>query len=79
MSTPKQRRRGPVGAVQPLVLSTGLRVLSGSQWEPLADFPGYLVSRDGTQLAREIKVRTNKDGSRWARVMRRGKQTIIRI
>ena len=79
MAKAKHRHIGPPGAVQPLVLSTGLRVLSGSQWEPLADFPGYLVSRDGTQLAREIKVRTNKNGTRWARVMRRGKQTVIRL
>lgn len=79
MSTPKYRRRGPVGAVQPLVLSTGLRVLSGSQWEPLADFPGYLVSRDGTQLAREIKVRTNKNGTRFARVSIKGKQYVVKV
>ena len=61
------------------VLSTGLRVLPGYQWEPLADFPGYVVSYDGTQLAREIKVRTNKNGTRYARVMKRGKQTVIRL
>ena len=79
MSIPKRRRFGPPGAVQPLVLSSGLRVLSGSQWEPLADFPGYLVSRDGTQLAREIKVRTNKNGTRWARVSIRGKQHVVKL
>lgn len=47
-------------------------------WEPLEAFPGYLISTDG-RVAREIRVRTNKNGTRWARVMRRGKQTVIRL
>lgn len=47
-------------------------------WFNRADLPGYLVSLDG-RLAREIKVRTNKNGTRFARVMRGGKQTVIRL
>lgn len=47
-------------------------------WVAVDGFPGYVRSADG-RLAREIKVRTNKNGTRWARVMRGGRQTVIRL
>ena len=33
----------------------------------------------GCRIAREIKVRTNKNGTRWARVSIKGKQHVIRV
>lgn len=75
MSTPKQRRQRP---------TTGFRVqtdalMASEPWHAIKGLPGYVLHHTDGRLAREIKVRTNKDGTQWARVMRKGKQTVIRL
>ncbi len=47
-------------------------------WKPVEGFPGYLISTDG-RLARLVKVRANKNGTRFARVSVRGSQRTIRL
>jgi len=47
-------------------------------WVAMDGLPGYVRSADG-RIAREIKVRTNKNGTRWARVSIKGKQHVIRV
>jgi hypothetical protein len=47
-------------------------------WFPRADVPGYMVTLDG-RLAREVKVRKNKNGTRFARVSVKGKQRTIKV
>lgn len=74
MSTPKQRRRGP---------SKGFTLnehdlMAPTPWKRVMCLPGYVLSADG-RLAREIKVRTNKNGTRWARVSIKGKQYVVSI
>ena len=56
----------------------GLIVRTENLWKPVEGFPGYVATADG-RIAREIRVRTNKNGTRWARVMRGGRQTVIRL
>ena len=78
MSTPKQRRQRPATPRSYPEMTEGLIVSTKNLWEPLEGFPGYLATADG-RIAREIKVRTNKNGTRFARVMRGGRQTVIRL
>jgi hypothetical protein len=78
MSNPKQRRRGPATARDYPEPPKTLIASTKDVWEPLEAVPGYIVSSDG-RVAREIKVRTNKNGTRFARVMRGGRQTVIRV
>lgn len=47
-------------------------------WRQVPGLPGYLVSQDG-RLAREVKVRTNKNGTRFARVSIKGVQRVVRL
>jgi hypothetical protein len=47
-------------------------------WAPAKGAPGYLISADGQRLARLVAVRSNKDGSRYARVSVKGRQQVIR-
>lgn len=75
MSKPRQRPATPRSYSE---TPESLIVSTKNLWEPLEGFPGYVATADG-RLAREIKVRTNKNGTRFARVMRRGKQTVIRL
>lgn len=78
MSTPKQRRRGPV---TPLPYQFRPEVVVGpltDRWKPLEAVPGYWISTDG-RLCREVKVRTNKNGTRYARVSLKGVQKTIRL
>ena len=78
MSTPKQRRRGPA-TPRPYPLTPETIIATTKDvWEPLEAVPGYLISADG-RIAREIKVRTNKNGTRFARVSIKGKQHVIRV
>ena len=75
MSTPKQRTltaRHALGTPEVVVGPLTDR------WEPLEAVPGYLISTDG-RLAREVKVRTNKNGTRYARVSLKGVQKTIRL
>jgi hypothetical protein len=44
----------------------------------VAGVPGYWISSTG-RLAREVKVRTNKNGTRYARVSVKGVQKTIRL
>lgn len=74
----KERRQRPATPRSYPDTPETLIVSTKHLWEPVAGLPGYVATADG-RLAREIKVRTNKDGTRWARVMRRGKQTVIRL
>jgi len=77
MSTPKQPRRGPAGlVVDSKALLVGIKHASGV-WTPLEGVPGYWVC--GGRICREIKVRTNKNGTQWARVSIRGKQHVVRV
>lgn len=74
MSTPKQRRQRPAKG---FTLNEH-DLMAPTPWRRVMCLPGYVLSADG-RLAREIKVRTNKNGTRWARVMRGGRQTVIRL
>ena len=78
MSTPKKPRRGPVRLVETSDGGLTLTDLPYQFWTPLEAVPGYLISTDG-RIAREIKVRTNKNGTRWARVSIKGRQHVIRV
>jgi len=78
MSKPYQRIRGPLTARYAFGTTETLIASPNALWVPVAGLPGYVRSADG-RLAREIKVRTNKNGTRWAGVMRGGKQTVIRL
>ena len=78
MSTPKQPHRGPVTARHAFGTVERLVVSGKPVWEPLEAVPGYLISTDG-RLAREVKVRTNKNGTRYARVSLKGVQKTIRL
>lgn len=75
MSKPRQRPATPRSYSE---TPEGLTVRTKNLWEPVEGFPGYVATADG-RLAREIKVRTNKNGTRFARVMRGGRQTVIRL
>ena len=78
MSAPKRTRQRPATARSYRETPESLIVSTKNLWEPLEGFPGYLATADG-RIAREIKVRTNKNGTRFARVMRGGRQTVIRL
>ena len=71
-------RRGPVTARYAFGTTERLVVSGKPVWEPLEAVPGYLISTDG-RLAREVKVRTNKNGTRYARVSLKGVQKTIRL
>ena len=73
----KARQRPATPRAYP-VMTEGLICSPKDVWEPVAGFPGYVATADG-RIAREIKVRTNKNGTRFARVMRGGRQTVIRL
>ena len=78
MSTPKRTRQRPATA-RPCPETPEMPTASPyAFWVAVDGFPGYVRSADG-RLAREIRVRTNKNGTRWARVMRGGRQTVIRL
>ena len=75
MSTPKPRTltaRHAIGTPEVVVGPLTDR------WKPLEAVPGYWISTDG-HVCREIKVRTNKNGTRWARVSIKGRQHVIRV
>ena len=76
MNTPKRRRRGPATPVDYTTLPEGLIDPSCELWKPLEAFPGYLISADG-RVARQVKVRTNKNGTRYVRVSIKGVQSVI--
>lgn len=78
MSTPKRTRQRPATARSYPETHEGLIVRTENLWKPVEGFPGYVATADG-RIAREIRVRTNKNGTRWARVMRGGRQTVIRL
>jgi len=78
MSTPKQPRLAPAKARPHPVTSDNYITSPKDVWWPLDGVPGYLISPDG-RIAREIKVRTNKNGTQWARVSIKGKQHVIRV
>jgi hypothetical protein len=75
MSTPKQRRRG-------LPRAFGLNehdLMASEAWHPVRCLPGYVVHHTDGRIAREIKVRTNKNGTRFARVSIKGKQYVVKV
>jgi len=75
MSTPKQRRRGPAKGL-------GIRpedLMASEAWHAVKGLPGYVIHHTDGRIAREIKVRTNKNGTQWARVSIKGKQHVIRV
>lgn len=77
MSTPKQPHRGPAGlVVDSKALLEAINHARGV-WTPVEGVPGYWISNG--RLAREVKVRTNKNGTRWARVSIKGKQRVIKV
>lgn len=78
MSKPYQRIRGPLTAHYAFGTTETIIASPKDVWKPVEGFPGYVATADG-RLAREIKVRTNKNGTRFARVMRGGRQTVIRL
>lgn len=78
MSTPKQPRQRPATPRAYPKTVEGLIDPAFRLWEPLEAVPGYLRSTDG-RIAREIKVRTNKNGTRFARVSIKGRQHVVRV
>lgn len=78
MSTPNERRSGPAKPASIEELAQALIERGLVSWMPLKAVPGYWISTDG-RICREIKVRTNKNGTRWARVSIKGKQHVIRV
>ena len=75
MSTPNERRRAPAKART--ILANDL--MASEAWHAVKGLPGYVIHHADGRIAREIKVRTNKNGTRWARVSIKGKQHVIRV
>lgn len=75
MDKASQPRRCPAKARAIL----GDDLMASESWHAVKGLPGYVIHHTDGRIAREIKVRTNKNGTRWARVSIKGKQHVIRV
>lgn len=54
-------------------------LMASEAWHRIKCLPGYLVHHADGRLCREVKVRTNKNGTRFARVSVKGRQIVVRL